>query len=104
MERKRLTATGTTKWTCHNVGRILQNATYKGYIGYNKSYSNNYLEQKRIHNLDRDTYEYVKGDFEPIITEEQWDKCQAILKEKRKTTLVEMARKKRAIALPQMSG
>lgn len=23
-ERKRLTATGTTKWTCHNVGRILQ--------------------------------------------------------------------------------
>lgn len=95
MERKRLTATGTTKWTCHNVGRILQNATYKGYIGYNKSYSNNYLEQKRIHNLDRDTYEYVKGDFEPIITEEQWDRCQAILKEKRKTTLVENGEEKK---------
>ena len=95
MERKRLTATGTTKWTCHNVGRILQNATYKGYIGYNKSYSNNYLEQKRIHNLDRDTYEYVKGDFEPIITEEQWDRCQAILKEKRKPTLVENGEEKK---------
>lgn len=95
MERKRLTATGTTKWTCHNVGRILQNATYKGYIGYNKSYSNNYLEQKRIHNLDRDTYEYVKGDFEPIITEKQWDRCQAILKEKRKTTLVENGEEKK---------
>ena len=94
-ERKRLTATGTTKWTCHNVGRILQNATYKGYIGYNKSYSNNYLEQKRVHNLDRDTYEYVKGDFEPIITEEQWDRCQAILKEKRKTTLVENGEEKK---------
>ena len=95
MERKRLTATGTTKWTCHNVGRILQNATYKGYIGYNKSYSNNYLEQKRIHNLDKDSYVYVKGDFEPIITEEQWDKCQAILKEKRKTTLVENGEEKK---------
>ncbi|HEZ7987394.1 MAG TPA: recombinase family protein [Ruminococcus sp.] len=83
MERKRLTATGTTKWTCHNVGRILQNATYRGYIGYNKSYSNNYLEQKRIHNLNKDSYEYVKDDFEPIITEEQWDRCQDILKEKR---------------------
>lgn len=94
-EHKRLTATGTTKWTCHNVGRILQNATYKGYIGYNKSYSNNYLEQKRIHNLDRDTYEYVKGDFEPIISEEQWDRCQAILKEKRKTTLVENGEEKK---------
>ena len=63
MERKRLTATGTTKWTCHNVGRILQNATYRGYIGYNKSYSNNYLEQKRIHNLNKDSYEYVKDDL-----------------------------------------
>ena len=88
-ERKRLTASGNTKWTCHNVGRILKNATYKGYIGYNKSHSNNYLDQKRIHNNDTDTYVYVKGDFEPIITEEQWDRCQAILKSKKKTTLVE---------------
>ncbi|MFR5121271.1 MAG: hypothetical protein ACLTD2_14995 [Ruminococcus sp.] len=25
----------------------MKNATYKGYIGYNKSSTNNYLEQKR---------------------------------------------------------
>lgn len=38
-----------------------------GYKCYLKSYSNNYLEQKRIKNLDESTYLYVKGDFEPII-------------------------------------
>lgn len=41
------------------------------------------LSKKRIHNLNKDSYEYVKDDFEPIITEEQWDRCQDILKEKR---------------------
>ena len=69
-EQGRLTATGTTKWTCSNVSRVLTNATYKGCICYNKSHVNNYLEQKRIHNLDRSSYVYVKGDFEPIISEE----------------------------------
>lgn len=88
-ERKRLTAAGTTKWTVSIVRRVINNATYKGYICYNKSHSNNYLDQKRINNNDKDTYVYVKGDFEPIVTEEQWDKCQEILKSKRKITLVE---------------
>lgn len=52
------------------------------YIGYLKSFSNNYLEQKRIKNLDEETYMYVKGDFEPIISEEVWDKCSEIRKAK----------------------
>ena len=88
-EQGRLTATGTTKWTCSNVSRVLKNATYKGCICYNKSHVNNYLEQKRIHNLDRSSYVYVKGDFEPIISEEQWEKCNKILNSKRKSTLVQ---------------
>lgn len=88
-KRKRLTASDNTKWTSSIIGRVIKNATYMGCVCYNKSYSNNYLDQKRIHNKDRDTYIYEKGDFEPIITEEQWYKCQAILKEKRKTTLVQ---------------
>ena len=88
-EQGRLTATGTTKWTCSNVSRVLRNATYKGCICYNKSHVNNYLEQKRIHNLDRSSYVYVKGDFEPIISEEQWEKCNKILNSKRKSTLVQ---------------
>ncbi len=88
-EQGRLTATGTTKWTCSNVCRVLRNATYKGCICYNKSHVNNYLEQKRIHNLDRSSYVYVKGDFEPIISEVQWEKCNRILNSKRKSTLVQ---------------
>ena len=88
-EQGRLTATGTTKWTCSNVSRVLKNATYKGCICYNKSHVNNYLEQKRIRNLDRSSYVYVKGDFEPIISEEQWEKCNKILNSKRKSTLVQ---------------
>ena len=49
------------------ISRILRNATYMGYKCYLKSYSNNYLEEKHIENLDESTYLYVKRDFEPII-------------------------------------
>ncbi|MGN0623000.1 MAG: recombinase family protein [Oscillospiraceae bacterium] len=54
-------ASGIVKWGVVNVSRILKNATYKGYIGYNKSHSNNYLEQKRIANHNEKTYTYVSG-------------------------------------------
>lgn len=82
-ERHRKNATGNVRWGYGNLIRIIANATYKGMICYNKSRSNNYLEQKRIVNHDRDTYVYEKGNFEPIISEKQWDKCNAILKSRR---------------------
>ena len=62
--------------------RILRNATYKGYMGYLKSWRNNYLDQKIIVNRDEDTYLYVKGDFEPIVSEEIWDTCKEIRESK----------------------
>ena len=71
---------GNVSWSCIKVSRILRNATYMGYIGYNKSVTNNYLEKKRIKNLEDDTFIYVKGDFEPIISEEQWRLCEQIRK------------------------
>lgn len=58
--------------------RILHNSTYKGYPAYLKSRRNNFLDQKIIRNRDEDTYLYVKGDFEPIISEEQWDRFRQI--------------------------
>lgn len=73
---------GQVSWTASKISRILRNATYKGYNCYMKSFSNNYLEQKRIKNLDEETYLYVKGNFEPIIPEEVWDKCSEIRKSK----------------------
>lgn len=82
VRQKRKDASGLVRWECTKVSRILHNATYKGYIGYLKSYKNNYLDQKTIINHDEDTYLYVKGDFEPIITEEIWDKCKEIRESK----------------------
>ncbi len=87
-EQNRLNASGKNRWDASNVLRILDNATYKGYICYNKSGSNNYLEQKRIVNRNRDTYEYHKGDWEPIISEEQWDRVQKLKNSKKRITTV----------------
>lgn len=77
---KRKDAYDNVSWSCSKLSRIIRNATYKGYKCYLKSYSNNYLDQKRIKNLDEETYLYVKGDFEPIVEEELWDYCQTLRK------------------------
>ena len=55
--------------------------------GYGKSFSNNYLEQKRVNNHDSSTYMCVKSDFEPIVSEEEWYKCQEIKAKRVKQTM-----------------
>lgn len=75
---QRLNASGLVKWNAGVVSRILNNQTYMGVMAYGKSYSNNYLEQKRVNNHDASTYMCVKADFEPIVSEEEWHKCQEI--------------------------
>lgn len=70
-------ASGKVQWSVERIGRILRNATYKGYICYNKSHSNNYLEQKRVNHRDEE-FVYIKGDFEPIVSEEIWNQCEEI--------------------------
>jgi len=87
-ERKRKTATGLIKWSVSNIMRAIKNATYTGTKCYNKSRSNNFLEQKRINNLDMSTYEYVEGDFPAIVSQEIWDKAQAIRENRMKPALV----------------
>ena len=78
--RQRKDGHGNVSWSVSKISRILRNATYMGQKCYLKSYSNNYLEQKRIKNLDESTYLYVKGDFEPIISEEVFKRCEEIRK------------------------
>jgi len=85
--RQRLNASGKNKWTAGVVCRVLNNQTYMGLMAYGKSYSNNYLEQKRINNHDSSSYMCVKSDFEPIVSEEDWYKCQAIKAARVKETL-----------------
>lgn len=77
-ELHRLNASGIVKWSAGTITRILNNCTYAGYMAYGKSYSNNYLEQRRVNNYDASTYMYVKADFEPIVSEEVWKRCQEI--------------------------
>ena len=78
IRRKRKDSYGLVRWENSKIARILRNSTYKGYPAYLKSRRNNFLDQKIIINRDEDTYLYVKGDFEPIISEEQWDRCKQI--------------------------
>jgi hypothetical protein len=40
--------------------------------------SHNYLDKKRIKNLDEDSIVLVKGSFEPIVSEELWERCRQI--------------------------
>lgn len=66
---------GIVKWKVYRIGQILRNATYKGYLVYNKSTSDGFLTQKRIKNPEQD-HIYVKGTFEPIVSEEIWNYCE----------------------------
>ncbi len=75
---KRKDSSGIVRWEVTKVGRVLSNATYKGYKCYLKSQRNNFLEQKIILNRDPSKHLYIKGDFEPIISEELWEKCRQI--------------------------
>lgn len=91
--RRRVAASGQVKWTASNVGRVLSNPTYMGYMAYGKSFSNNYLEQKRITNHNSDTYMYVKANFEPLVSEEVWYACERIRKRRRRELTIPMVKK-----------
>lgn len=87
-EQKRKTASNVVKWSLSNITRVIRNATYAGLIGYNKSKSNNFLEQKRILNLDMSTFEYIPGEFPPIVSQEVWEKAQQIREKRIKPAMV----------------
>ena len=75
-ELRRKNASGVVKWTAGIISRILRNPTYMGYNVYHQSFSNNYLEQRRVLNLDKSSFQLVKADFEPIVSEEDWRQCE----------------------------
>ena len=72
---------GVVDWRVDRIGRILRNATYAGFIGFNKSHSDGYLTQRRINHRESE-YTYIKGDFPPIVPESLWQRCAAIRKSK----------------------
>ena len=84
-QHQRKDTSGNVKWNASKVGRILNNKTYAGYIGYNKSFTTDFLEHTRKKNPDRNSIVYVKGNFPPIICEEDWNKAESIRNARRNT-------------------
>ena len=80
---------GKVSWDTTKIMRVLRNTIYKGVMGYKKSQRNNFLDQKTIINRDESTYMYVKGNFEPIISEEQWEHCRQIRESRTRVRFVE---------------
>lgn len=87
---------GNVSWTPSKINRILKRPTYKGVIAYGQSYSNNYLEQKRVNNRDSSTYRYEEVDIPIIISPEDWDRVQAIRESKCVQTATRYSGKKKA--------
>lgn len=83
-------ARGTTEWDVTRISRCLRNTVYKGVMAYNKSHSNNFLDQKTIVNRDEDSYMYVEGKFEPIISSELWERCKHIRESRKKVQSIDV--------------
>ena len=79
------------KWDAGKVSKIIKRKNYLGYTVYCQSYSNNYLEQKRI-KRDESEFVYVKGGFPQIISEEQYERCNAIRRSRTKRLTDEKGR------------
>ena len=92
--QQRKNASGDIKWSAERVMRILKKSTYTGVLAYGQSHSNNYLEQKRINNLDRDSYMYQKVNIPVIIPQNKWDDVQKIIARRTKSVGDKLSGKK----------
>ena len=86
-QENRKTAMGGMSWDCSTVNRILSNPTYMGYNSYGQSKVIDYLTHEKVYEHDVDKLELVKGDWEPIISEEEWRLAQTI-RMKRKRVII----------------
>lgn len=77
----RKNASGKIKWYAGNIIRILNNSFYCGRIEYRKQYVPDYLAQKKVNNHGEVEKIIVKGTHPTIITEEEFDKVQQLIKE-----------------------
>ena len=76
----RLTSTGLTRWHVASISKILKNSFYCGLIIYHKQWTPDYLEQKKINNIGDMEFTVVEGEHKHIISVEEYEKAQAIMK------------------------
>lgn len=68
------------KWTDSGVRGILKNEKYKGDLLMGKTYTVDSILKRRLDNHGESNKYYTKNHHEAIISEEEWDKVQDILK------------------------
>ena len=69
-------------WQYSSVQLILQNETYKGDTRYQKHYTANLFPTKVSHNRGQVPQYYIEKSHEAIISDEDFDKVQSLLKMK----------------------
>ena len=74
------TATGLKEWNFATISRVLQNPFYCGKVVYRKEYVLDYLEQKKRKNKGEVEQIVVEGKHKPIISKEDFEKVQKIIK------------------------
>lgn len=81
---KRKDSNGNVKWSVSKIDRILKRTTYMGVLTYGQSFSNNYLEQKRVNNKNPDFYQYAEFDYPRIREPEVHYQIQKLMQERTK--------------------
>ena len=81
--RGRKTSQGMNSWHPTVISHILKNTFYCGILTYHKEYTPDYLKQKKVKNYGEMELTQVQGRHEPIVTEEEFERVQRIMAQKR---------------------
>lgn len=73
-----------TNWRKNNIDSILKNEKYKGDALLQKTFTENYLEQKVVENTGQLPQYYVKNNHPAIISREMWELVQVELDRRKK--------------------
>lgn len=80
-----LKSKGVVKWTDSGVRGIIKNEKYKGDLLMGKTYTVDPISKRRLDNRGESNKYYTKNHHEAIISEEEWNQAQEILKSRYRT-------------------
>lgn len=69
---------GKITWTASKISRILNNTTYKGVMSYGQSFVDDFLNQRRVKELNKEEYVQKEVKIPRIIEPAIWDKVAEI--------------------------
>lgn len=69
-------------WNKSTVGEVISNVTYTGNLHLQKTYTENHVTKKTMKNKGEKPMYVVEGNHEPIISQEEFDRAQALRKAK----------------------